>query len=448
MSEQPKNDASGEGFRTPVPRVLARFPDVEAGEKPEETVEPLAGLDGRIVNQKLATRVLLGVAVVLLLVAVLPLVFQRKGGEPHSGDAASAKPAWEPENPAPLASAAPAWGGAAGAVSPPGFPDGGARVEALPEVDYRGAGESSRMPAMPAAAGVAADASGAGAWEQASLANRGQSLGPAEESRGVDARRQAAIGGDGRDSGYHSQYTATNQPSAISGDPSYAGGYRGDHPSGQAGAGYRPDYAAGVYAEQSGGYRAPIRDDSRPAAYQEPIPSHQAYRDDSRTGAWQEPAYRSTQADAGAQQGYAAQPSAGGAGQSGYYGPAGGDYRQAPAADYRYPSQTADYRANPAADYSAEPPRPDYRETWQNQPPRQQYGNGGYGQDPGMYRSTSGYRDDAGASLAPAQGAPYYQADRRYEANGRNAPYEAQPGAAQFQGTIEQAPVSSGSRLY
>ncbi len=456
MPEQPKSICSGDGFRTPMPRVLARFPDLDASETCEEPVETLAGLDGRMVNQKLVTRVLLGVAAVLLLMAVVPLAFQRKGGEADSNSAASTKPSWQPENPAPDASAAPAWNDAPRQVDRSALSSESTRMEPAPALDSAG---PSRTPALPVATELTSDparpprAATEGAWEQAALANRGQSLALTEDSARMDNGQRANGSADGVDSQYHAQHSTINRPSAIPDAQQPVGGYRGDYQANQYQANqpvpsYRQGYGTGSYAEQSGSYGATVREDSRPAAptvYQESVPAP-SYRDDSRTSSWQEPAYRSTDGGAVAPRGYAAQTPAGG-GQSAYNGGTGGDYRQVPAADYRYPSQPADYRSTPAADYSSQPYRPDYREPRRNDAPQQQYGNG-YSPEPAAYRPTSGYQDGAGASVAPARGAPYYQADRRYEATTGYAPHAAQPGEARFQGTIEQAPVSSGSRLY
>ena len=480
VPEQPKSARSGDGFRTPMPRVLARFPDLDASETSEEPVETLAGLDGRIVNQKLATRVLLGVAVVLLLMAVVPLAFQRKGGKDDSDSAASNKPSWQPENPAPEASAAPPWNDAARQIGKSPLSSEDIRMEPAPALDYRGSADPSRTPALPAATELTSDparpprAATEDAWEQATLANRGQSLALTEDSARMDNGQRANGSADGGDSQYHARHSTSNRASAIPDAQQPVGGYRdgyqanqyqanqyqanqyqaGQYQAGQYQAGqpvpsYRQGYGTGSYAEQSGSYGATVHEDGRPAAptvYQEsvPVPS---YRDDSRTSSWREPAYRSTDGGAAATRGYAAQTPASGGGQSAYNGETGGDYRQVPVADYRYPSQPADYGTTPAADYSSQPYRPDYREPRRNDAPQQQYGNG-YSPEPGAYRPTSGYQDGASASVAPARGAPYYQADRRYEATTGYAPHETQPGEARFQGTIEQAPVGSGSRLY
>lgn len=465
VPKQLESAYSADGFRTPVPRVLARFPDLDDNATSEEPVETLAGLDGRIVNQKLATRVLLGVAVVLLLMAVVPLVFQRKGGKTDSDSAASAKPSWQPENPAPEASAAPPWNDAARQIDRSPLPSESIRMEPATALDYRGSADPSRAPALPAATELASDpartprAATENAWEQAALANRGQSLALTEDSARMDNGQRANGGADGADSQYQAQHSTINRASAIPDAQQPVGGYRDDYQASQYQANqyqasqpvpsYRQGYGTGSYAEQSNSYGATVRDDSRPAAptvYQESV-SAPSYRDDSRTNSWQEPAYRSTDGGAVAPRGYPAQAPAGGGGQSVYNGSTGGDYRQVPVADYRYPSQAADYRSTPTADYSSQPYRPDYREPRQNNARQQQYGNE-YSQEPGAYRPTSGYQDGAGASVAPAQGTPYYQADRRYEAATGYAPHETQPGEARFQGTIEQAPVNSGSRLY
>ncbi len=490
VPEESESGRSVNGFRTPMPRVLARFPDLDVSETSEEPVETLAGLDGRIINQKLATRVLFGIAVVLLLVAVLPLAFQRKGDKTDSDSAASTKPSWQPENPAPEASAAPPWNDASRQVDGAILPSENTRMEPASALENRGSANPSSTPVLPAASKLTSEpsrpprAATEDARERAALANRGQSLVLNEDSTRMDNGQQATGGADGIDSRHHTQYSTINRASAIPDVQQPADGYRGDYQANQYQANqyqanqyqanqyqanqyqanqyqanqyqasqpaptYRQGYGTGTYAEQSGGYGATVRDDSRPTAptvYQESVPSP-LYRDDSRTNSWQEPAYRSTDSGAVAPQGYPAQAPAGGDAQSAYNGSTGGDYRQVPVADYRYPSQSADYRSTPTADYPSQPYRPNYREPRQNDAPQQQYGNG-YSQEPGAYRPTSEYQNGTGASVAPARGAPYYQADRRNEAATGYVPHQAQPGEARFQGTIEQAPASSGSRLY
>jgi len=88
----------------------------------------LPGFDGRIINQRLATRILIGGAVALLLIAIVPLAF-RGGDEEDGGEVADAPPAWQPENPAPDAPDAPAW---PAAEATPGQP--GSYADATPSI--------------------------------------------------------------------------------------------------------------------------------------------------------------------------------------------------------------------------------------------------------------------------------------------------------------------------
>ena len=84
---------------TSQPKVLARVPQVDparlgatpgeadAADSPAEAPkrDRLPGFDGRLINQRLATRLLIGGAVALLLVAIVPLAFRGDGDEQSDG---------------------------------------------------------------------------------------------------------------------------------------------------------------------------------------------------------------------------------------------------------------------------------------------------------------------------------------------------------------------------
>jgi hypothetical protein len=86
-------------------RVLARLPDLDAPQQdPPLELKPSRS-DGRMIGQRLSTRLLVGGAVVLVLAAiVLPMLMK---DDPKPGN--EGLPAWHPGMPAPTADEAPPW---------------------------------------------------------------------------------------------------------------------------------------------------------------------------------------------------------------------------------------------------------------------------------------------------------------------------------------------------
>ncbi len=485
------------GFRTPVPRVLARFPDLDAKEGGVEVpTETLPSFEGRFVHQKLAMRILVGVAVVLVLMAVLPKMFQEKGAGDSDGTASS-KPSWQPENPAPDALAAPPWNGG-GQVTDSAIGSADVRPVELPPMDYQAGPDAAARSAVVPATELAAENVGhpgdgnENRWEQqATTLNREQSLVSADEAARMDYRPGVSPNADSGANSYYPQNSTVNRASAIPDSQLPAAGYGNGYQADASAQPYRQGYGAGAYAEQSGRYDTAGRDGNRPAAptaYQEPAATYPSYADNGSSGSSYEAGYRSSAASTPSQAYDAGSQGIGGgsadyrdyrqAATGNYRQPDTNDYRQMPVADYRQmpvadyrQSATSDYRQSAAADYRqgavpdyrqasqpvnsgagstsgypAQPYRSGYGDPRQNELPQQQYGSG-YSQESGGYPST-GIQNGTGAGVAPAQGTSYYQADRRNEAGTGNASYGDQPGAAYFQGTIEQAPVNSGTRLY
>ncbi len=461
--------------RTPRPRVLARFPDLDA---PEPSLEPAPGfpeLGGRIINQKLAGRILGGIAVVLVLAAVLPLALRRDGSKENPDDQAEAKPSWQPENPAPDAELAPAWNNAATQVgeraqprerasvepAPPLEPE--APAEGLPPSPLRDTERTASREAEPLMPGP--DAPTPTAWhrEPDAPAHPGQSIAPRTDA-GLDlapgdrsersdweeadrrypgptstANRETAIPeADSRGAGHRDAYQPAQPEPSYGREQGWGSGYdppsRSEYPHAPRSGDYHPAPQTNYRAAPGQDYRATPGQEYRATPGQDygGAPGH-----DFRAAPGHD--YRSTPG-----QDYRAAP-----GQD--YRPTPGHHRAAPGHDYRS-APVADYRSTPGAEYrspaAAEWPAQPYQASpGSHQPPANPYGPSPYTQP------APGYREGSGAGTAPSGTSPYYQADRQYGAGAEYAPHRAQPAEAHFRGTIEQPPApnryeNSGSRLY
>ena len=113
--------------------VLAQLPDVQGDEQDIEDPSP-ARREGRLLGARLSRRLLVGAGVLLLLVAVVPFLFNRGGSD------------WENRRPRPNADAAPVWNGPAvpgstvqsaqsGSVPQEGLPTYDASSEGSMEID-------------------------------------------------------------------------------------------------------------------------------------------------------------------------------------------------------------------------------------------------------------------------------------------------------------------------
>lgn len=484
-SAKPVDESPAAGPRSPRPRVLARFPDLDAKQPIDEPVETFAGLDGRIINQKLARRILVGIACLLILAAVLPLAFRREGKKQGAGDTASSQPSWQPENPAPDASVAPVWGDAATrvdeavlprrqAAGDSALPAGHDDTAGLPHTSTFRAAEppAAQTPGPPKPATDVLEQPRQQSQEQGALANHGQSIVPPDEAALDSAKRGQFDGADRADLARAPEYdrrsptarSTNNQPSELPHAQSSVDRYG----SGYQAAGPEPRY-------QQGG----------PAGYREPAPSYQPYQNDPAARQWQDSTYRDSSGVSVERRDYAAEPASGnwsscgtGSAANSCNVPHSGDYRTQTGADYRS-YQAPGYRSQQAADYRSQQPA-DYRSEQASGYSPQSTANHGYSPQAHDYRSVPatgnwsspaagapsqpyygtpnsqpapGYYDGTGTHTAPGQGMPYYQADRRTEPAAGYAPYNAQPSGAHFQGTIEQPPVpaqydTSGSRLY
>ncbi len=409
---------------------------------------------------------------VLVLAAVLPMAFQRRGSR---DEAERAKPAWQPENPAPDASLAPAWNEAATQVGEQVQPrDEAAPKPALPERDASfGTPDAPSSPSagqyvaeVPQSSDPATDSAALTTWnseDHGTTANRSHSIVPPGDAGMADGRtgypeRANWPEADRRD--YPATINANREAAVPHVQPEY-GGYREPYPS-------RPEpsqqrgYGGGGAPESYAQHGASGWDHSRTAAppnHREPAQPYPTYRNDPPAAAWREPQYRATDPNAVQPRGYGAPATPGPEGRSAYYPPAGADnryapagtdYRYQPAADNRYAPAGTDYRHQPAANYRAEPYPSNYGTAPQE--PRAP-GYAPHGREGGAYQPAPGYYDGGDTRPAPSGAAPYYQADRRYEAGAGYAPHGAQPGEAQFQGTIGQPPAPSrydtgGSRVY
>lgn len=473
-------ESRSNGPRTPKPKVLARFPDLDAKQPVEECVEPLDGLEGRMINQKLARRILVGMACLLVLAAILPLGFRRDGSTQDEDTATTDRPSWQPENPAPEASMAPAWANVAtevgeetsaqsGATSVPA-PDGGheTRTQSTssqePGADSRQAHDqfirdetlpASRVRSRPRYDGDVSD-----------NASRTPSDGDYRESvSGADRR-------------YPTVSSTSNRASALPDTQAPVRGYAGDYQAAGSEPPYRQSYRPVETTGQPG--VADVNQDygrpTAPADYREHAPSHQAYRTDSTNTRWRGSDYSRTDAGMDGNQRYVAEP--GTDNWSRHNTPPMADYRNPPQAADSRSHQAAHYHSYQARDYRVEPvpdhrpyPAPNYRNTphapdYRSAPATDSWSPPAPSAPAQPYRSPPdsqlpppnsqpgpGYYDGTRTQVTPGHEMPHYQADRRSEPGSGYAPYGSPPEGARLHGTIEQPPVpaqydSSGSRLY
>ncbi len=501
--EAPQDGRSNLAPSTPKPRVLARFPDLDA---PEPAAQPAAetapgfpDFEGRIINQKLAGRILAGVAVVLVLTAVLPLALRRDGSK-ENADEAAAKPSWQPENPAPEAAVAPAWNDAATevgertqpreqvAVEPPTPLEPSTPADPPEPSPLRDAERTaSREPApLEPEADSAAQTTSNGAENAA--ANQKQSIAPRTEGGFNDAPDDRFQRPDWTetDRRHPAATTSANRETAIPDagspgaddrdpyqpaqpEPSYGREPRGD-------SGYDPPaHAEYRHTPRWGDYRpapetryhsAPeTRYHSAPETRYHSAPEtryHSAPENDYRSASGHDhraAAGHDHRAAAGHDHRAAAGHDHRAAAGHDHRAAAGHDHRAAAGHDHRA-AAGHDYRAAPMGDYRS-PPGAEYRSPSAAQMPVHPYQAtpNSHQPTPNAYRpaphtqSPPDYHDGGGARTGPSGTSSYYQADQRYGAPPNYAPYGGQPGEARFQGTIEPAPApnrydNSGSRLY
>lgn len=96
----------GHRYAAEAPRVLARMPDMGTAEAAHEAQLPSLEHDGRLLSSRVSVAILMGGVAMLLLVALGSYVFF--GTNKADEDMAT----WQPDAPAPNAAEAPAWGGA------------------------------------------------------------------------------------------------------------------------------------------------------------------------------------------------------------------------------------------------------------------------------------------------------------------------------------------------
>lgn len=487
QSVQPANENPANGPRSPRPRVLARFPDMDAKDPLAEPAETFDDFNGRIVNQKVARRILVGMACVLVFAAILPLAFQRGGKMSDEDESVASTPSWQPENPAPEASVAPAWANAATQVGEETSPRNRSASEPAPNGGHTAEAErTASRDIIP----DPAEKPGRRSKKEGSLANLGRAIVPPDEAA-LDGANHRAFGDADRvepahthdaDRRYPTVSSTANQASAIPDGHRSAGGYTNQYPAERIEPGYqqgyRPSHRAVGPSERLGAHDAGW-DQGRPApAARTPEPvatPYQGYRDDSTTSQWRDTSYRQANTGTVENRDYVAEPRTGD--WSRRNPSAEGNY-QASREAYYNPPQTTDYRAGQTAGYRSQPaphyqPYPSadprgtpqaagYRsppavDTWSNPAagaPVQSYRREDNSQLPVRNSQPApGYYDGARTQAAPGQGRPYYQADGRSAPAAGYTPYDSQPHGAQLQGTIDPSPAParydrSDSRLY
>jgi hypothetical protein len=87
--------------------VLARIPDVATAEHGGHKTVPKS--TGRVIGQSLSFKLLAGVVLLLVVVAIIPFALWKHGQSTDSPATADAMPAWHPGSPAPSAATAPSW---------------------------------------------------------------------------------------------------------------------------------------------------------------------------------------------------------------------------------------------------------------------------------------------------------------------------------------------------
>ena len=97
--------------QTMQPMVLARIPDIAIaahhGEHKEHKTVPTSS--GRVIGQSLSFKLLAGVVLLLVVVAVIPFALWRQGQSTDAPATADALPTWHLGSPAPSATTAPTW---------------------------------------------------------------------------------------------------------------------------------------------------------------------------------------------------------------------------------------------------------------------------------------------------------------------------------------------------
>ena len=213
--------AAESGTVVSEPEVLARLPDLDAAEPSRESGAKSDRSGGRFLSQGVATKILVGSAVLLTLAAISP--FLLSDNEPEGGT-----------SPAPNAGEAPIWNGQPSETSeavpaPPDFsyePDMSFNADLPPSPDFIGASQSSGTETSPQIPSVE------GRDEAGASANPEQARPPGRQSR-TETRRPVAranqmmtvgdsmpipagIYGDGYQRGYQAKSRASlpNRPSA------------------------------------------------------------------------------------------------------------------------------------------------------------------------------------------------------------------------------------------
>ena len=190
------------------PGVLARLPDVGGVESNREPTARAARSDGRILSPGLATKLLLGGGLLLVLAAIFPFVFSNKN-EPKPGTP-----------PAPNAEEAPMWKGASGKT--PNTLPASAKVSYEPKMSI-----NPDLPPAPDFVG-AAQVPNPDPSPQAPRAEgqkRAEAVGVQRQTPGVGEQSQTDIG----------QPRARVNQMMVLGDPTptpagvYADDYRGDY---------------------------------------------------------------------------------------------------------------------------------------------------------------------------------------------------------------------------
>lgn len=130
-----------------MPMVLARIPKIGTSGN-GRTRQELPLSRGRVIDQALSAKVLGGVALALVIVAIVPWMFRGNSKPPTS---AAAAPAWQPDPPAASAEAAPVW--VAPVAATPVSPLAPASPSPMPEVSPQEK-VASALPPVPAAAAL------------------------------------------------------------------------------------------------------------------------------------------------------------------------------------------------------------------------------------------------------------------------------------------------------
>jgi len=383
------------------PPVLARMPNLESDHPEPDRQTPLRrGREGRLLGSKWALRLLVGAAVSLVLLAVLPLVLDKKGaGDSSSKDDSSS---WRPEVPAPSAPLAAPWTGSSGESSG----SGASQSVTVPTTAWSEGAQAVERPQQP-------DISSwrdPGQWPYGGTEQR-QASPSAEVTRSQPAVTESAAAAADTPAPYERRYQASRP----------APGYRDDYRRAQAGTN-RP-----MAIDQPG----PTDTSRYGGGYRQTDPS--ALGVDAGTA----PPVRSPQADAGIA------PSVTSRRYDRYAGRPPYDSRSG----YRQAANPSGYRADGRYDGRAVSPRygyhsqTDYRDRTQDPPSTSRYPTSEYPTD--RYPAYRYPRTDYSTDRYPAATSLEPYPTSEYGAAG--AAPSGEPGVARLQGVIERPAVNTNN---